>query len=229
MNRRIAIIPARGGSKRLPRKNLLPFLGRPMIAHTIEQALRAGCFDRVLVSTEDDEIAAVARAARADIHVREAELATDAARVVDVCIAVLDSEALAGRTYEVFACFYPTAPLRRAEDIRAVMALIDGEGAAFAMAVTTFPIAPHQALRVQQDGTLTPMWPELVERRASELDPLVVDNGSTYAAKVGAFRRHRSFYGPLLRGHVMPRERSVDIDEQSDYDLACWYAERLTV
>jgi N-acylneuraminate cytidylyltransferase len=200
-----------------------------MIAHTIEQAFRADCFDRVVVSTEDEEIATVARAAGADIHIREAGLATDAARVVDVCIAVLDSEALAGKSHQVFACLYATAPLRRAEDIRAVMALIDRGGAAFAMAVTTFPIAPHQALRVQQDGLLTPMWPELVERRASELDPLVVDNGSTYAAKVGAFRKHRSFYGPLLRGHVMPRERSVDIDEQSDYDLACWYAERPTV
>ncbi len=225
MSRRLAIIPARGGSKRLPRKNVLPFLDRPMIVHTIEQAVESGCFERVVVSTEDEEIAAIARQAGAELHVRSARLAGDAATVVEVCLEVLSGEEERGRAYDVFACLYATAPLRRAADIVAVLGLVD-EAHPFALATTTYALDPHQALRAEADGTLTPMWPDLVNRRASELPPLVVDNGSTYAARVDEFQAARSFYGPGLRGHVMPRERSVDIDEPGDYELACWLASR---
>ena len=221
---RLAIIPARGGSKRLPRKNLLPFLGRPMIVHTIEAALATQAFERVVVSTEDAEIASVAKDAGALVHSRAAGLASDAARVTDVCLAVLDAEEQAGRMHALFACLYATAPLRRAEDIQAVLAPVDARETDFAMAVTTYAVAPHQALRREPDGSLSAMWPDLIERRASEVGELFVDNGSTYAARVAPFRRHLTFYGPGLRGHVMPRERSVDIDERADYELACFYA-----
>jgi pseudaminic acid cytidylyltransferase len=226
MTHRLAIIPARGGSKRLPRKNILPFLGRPIIAHTIEAAAASGCFTRILVSTEDTEIADAARAAGAKVHQRDPSLATDAATLIDVCLHILASEERAGRTYDTFACLYATAPLRRADDVAAVVALADRVDTDFALAVTTYPLPPHQALRLEGDGALEPMWPELVNLRSDKIGRLVVDNGSTYAAKVAAFRTHRSFYGSRLAGHVMPRERSIDIDEQSDYDLACWYATR---
>jgi pseudaminic acid cytidylyltransferase len=229
MTRRLAIIPARGGSKRLPRKNIISFRGRPMLAYTVEAALTSSCFELVLVSTEDEEIASVARAAGAEVLKRSPDLATDAARVTDVCLDVLAKEERAGRFYEMFACLQATAPLRRAEDISAVLALLDFNGTDFAMAVVSWALPPHQALRVAEDGTLIPMWPELIEHRASEVGPLVVDNGSTYAAKVPAFRQQKTFYGSGLRGHVMPRERSVDIDAREDYELACWYAEKLAV
>ncbi len=225
MTKRLAIIPARGGSKRLPRKNLLPFLGRPIIAHTIEAALKSGCFDRVLVSTEDAQIAAAAREAGAVIHDRDTSLATDSATLVEVCLDILASEERAGRSYDILACLYATAPLRHADDIAAVVALADRPDVDFAMAVTAYPLPPHQALRIEPNGALAPMWPELVDLRADKVGQLVVDNGSTNAAKVPEFRKHRTFYGPRLSGHVMPRERSVDIDEQSDYELACWHAE----
>ena len=224
---RVAIIPARGGSKRLPKKNLLPFLGRPIIVHTIEAALATRAFERVVVSTEDAQIAAISKDAGADIHVRDASLASDAARITDVCLAVLEGEEQAGRFHELFACLYATAPLRRAEDILAVLACVDSRETDFAMAVSTYPVAPHQALRFEADGTLAAMWPDLIERRAGEVGQLVVDNGSTYAARIAAFREHRTFYGPRLRGHLMPRMRSVDIDEQADYELACYYARQL--
>jgi pseudaminic acid cytidylyltransferase len=227
MTRRLAIIPARGGSKRLPRKNILPFLGRPIIAYTIDAAISSSCFARVLVSTEDAEIGEAARAAGADIHRRDPALATDAATLTEVCLDILDSEERAGRTYDTFACLYATAPLRRADDIAAVIALAERDDADFALAVTAYPLPPHQALRLDADGTLAPMWPDLVNLRADKVGRLVVDNGSTNAAKVTAFRQHRTFYGPRLAGHLMPRERSIDIDEQADYDLACWYGQRL--
>jgi pseudaminic acid cytidylyltransferase len=227
MTRRLAIIPARGGSKRLPRKNILPFLGRPIIAHTIDAAASSGCFARVVVSTEDAEIAEAARAAGADIHRRDPALATDAATLTEVCLDILASEERDGRTYDTFACLYATAPLRRADDIAAVVALAEQPDTDFALAVTAYALPPHQALRLGEDGGLAPMWPDLVNLRADKIGRLVVDNGSTNVAKVAAFRQHRTFYGPRLAGHLMPRERSVDIDEQSDYDLACWYSTRL--
>jgi pseudaminic acid cytidylyltransferase len=227
MIRRLAIIPARGGSKRLPRKNILPFLGRPIIAHTIDAATASGCFKRILVSTEDAEIADAARAAGADIHQRDPLLATDAATLAEVCLNILASEEREERTYDTFACLYATSPLRRADDIVAVVAMAERSDIDFALAVTTYPLPPHQALRIDDNGALEPMWPELVDLRSDKIGRLVVDNGSTNAAKVMAFRAHRTFYGPRLAGHVMPRERSVDIDEQSDYDLACWYAAEL--
>ena len=93
------------------------------------------------------------------------------------------------------------------------------------MAVTPFECSPHQALK-EDDGYLTPMWPELIEKRHNEIPRLYVDNGSTYAATVEAFRQHKTFYGPNLRGWVMPRERSVDIDTQLDLDYARFLGER---
>lgn len=217
---RLAIIPARGGSKRLPRKNVLDFLGRPMIGYTIEAARESGCFDRILVSTEDEEIAEIARSFGADIDRRPAQFSTDAARVTDVCLDLLQREDGEGRTWRVMACLYATAPMRNAADVRATVGLLEPGRCDFAMAVTRYPLPPHQALKLEGDGTLLPMWPDLVGRRASELPDLVVDNGSTYAVDVRAFKDYKTFYGPTLRGHEMPRTRSIDIDTREDFEQA---------
>ena len=215
---KLAVIPARGESKRLPRKNIMDFHGRPMIAYTIEAARRSECFDRVVVSTEDAEIAKVARGFGAEIDERPARLATDEARVTDLCLELLDRERRRGRKWNVMACLYATAPMRTAADIRATVALVDPGRCDFAMAVTRYPLPPHQALKLDADGTLSPMWPELIALRASEVPQLVVDNGSTYVVDVAAFERHQTFYGPTLRGYEMPRERSIDIDTREDYE-----------
>ena len=220
----VALIPARGGSKRLPRKNVIDFLGRPIIAYTIEAALASGCFERVVVSTEDDEIAAVAEASGALVARRSAALSTDTATVVEVCIDLLDSEAAAGRQWQILGCLYATAPLRTAADIRATLALLEPGACAFAMAVTAYDLDPWAALKFGPDGGLSPMWPELIELRPQQLPRMRVDNGSTYAVNVAEFRMHRTFYGPGLRGHEMPRERSVDIDTKGDLDIALWHA-----
>lgn len=220
MSRRLAIIPARGGSQRLPRKNVLDFHGRPMLAWTVAAALESKAFDRVMVSTEDEEIAAAARAAGADVHPRSQALAADSVRVVDVCLEVLDDDKRAGRSYDTLCCLYATAPLRRSDDILAVLGLLEPGVCDFAMAVTRYAHPAHQALVSQGDGILRPMWPELAERRAEQVGEVYVDNGSTYAANVDAFRRQRSFHGPGLRGFSMPFLRSIDIDDMEDLALA---------
>lgn len=225
---KIALIPARGGSKRLPRKNVLDFQGRPIIAHTISAALESGVFDRVCVSTEDSAIADVAREAGANVINRPPELATDTARMAAVIDHLLDSEAAEGRHYDVLSCLYATAPLRNADDIRSVVNLVEPGKCDFAMAVTQYDYPPYQALKLGEDGALTPMWPDIVNMRTQEVGELLVDNGSTYAATIEQLIKVGSFYGPGLRGHVMPRERSVDIDLPVHLEMAKFFAEQMS-
>lgn len=221
----LALIPARGGSKRLPRKNILSFFGKPILAWTLDAAYTSGCFSRVVVSTEDAEIRRIALNIGVEVDDRPLHLATDQAGVVDVCLDFLDREEKAGRCWDVLCCLYATAPLRNADDIIAVLDLL-GPDCSFAMAVTTYSHPPFQALRADEHGSLVPMWPECIDMKSQEAPKLLVDNGSTYAVSVGEFGRQRSFYGPGLRGHLMPRERSVDIDMPEDMELAEFFARR---
>jgi CMP-N-acetylneuraminic acid synthetase len=222
----VCIIPARGGSKRLPRKNIVEFLGRPILAYTIEAAQESGVFARVIVSTEDPEIAEEARRGGAEIHKRSDALATDTARLVDVCLGFLGDEEAANRRWDFFGCLLATAPMRNADDVRRTFALLEPGACEFAMAVTTYPLPPLQALRANEHGFLRPMWPDMINLRSQEAPQLLVDNGSTYFATVLGFRAERTFYGSTLRGHVMPRERSIDIDEPWDLELARALARR---
>jgi len=223
---RVCLVPARGGSKRLPRKNVADFLGRPILAHTVEAARTSGLFGRVVVSTEDAAIAEAARAAGAEAVDRPPALAADTAGLVDVCLAFLDEEQQSGRNWEVLACLLPTAPMRTAADIHGVAALVEPGVCDFAMAVTTYSLPPLQALRDAGDGFLRPMWPEYIRLRSQDTPRLLVDNGSTYIVTAAGLRAERSFYGSTLRGHLMPPERSVDIDEPFDLELARILAQR---
>jgi pseudaminic acid cytidylyltransferase len=216
----VAVIPARGGSKRLPRKNIADFLGKPIISYTIEAAHQSGCFSRVIVSTEDDEIAEVALRFGAEVDVRDTSLASDTATVHAVCITFLDAERARGRDWDQMACLYATAPLRTADDIRATMALLETGVCDFAMGVSSYDKQPHQALKLMPGNALVPMWPELLKYRASDLPPLRASNGTTYVVNCEAFRQHGDFYGPNLRGHNMPRNHAVDIDTAEDLEFA---------
>ena len=216
----VAIIPARGGSKRLPRKNVLPFNGRPIIEYTIEAALESGCFDRVIVSSEDDEILEVASGAGAEIDRRSNELSGDAATVVDVCAEFLQRESSDGRGYARLAALYATSPMRNAEDIRSTMSLLDEACCDFAVAATQYSHYAHQALSFSKDQSVKPLWPESYEKRPAEIGEVVAGNGSTYCAKVEPFLKLRSFMGPSTRAHVMPMSRSIDIDTIDDFHLS---------
>lgn len=223
----LALVPARGGSKRLPRKNIMDFLGKPIIAYTIEAALETGLFDRVVVSTEDAEIARVSETFGALISERPSNLASDTSTVAEVCLNLLEKERAEGRVYDVLCCLYATAPLRTAEDIAATMMLIAPGRCDFAISVTPYTHYAHQALRCDDLGCLEPMWPDLVFSTTDQIGQLVAGNGSTYAASVPAFIKSRTFYGPGMRGHVMPIMRSVDIDNREDFEMACCFAQKL--
>lgn len=223
--RHLAVIPARGGSKRLPRKNVIDFFGKPILAYTIAAAQEAGLFHRILVSTEDEEIENVARRYGAEVDVRPAALGRDEITVTEVCLELLDRLERQGEPYDTLTVLYATAPLRSAEDIRATHALLEPGRCDFAMAVTEFHQPVHQALQRDEQGNLVPVFPEMVARRAEVVGRFFAGNGSTYSVDTSAFLRTRGFYGKPLRGHVMPHARSVDVDTEEDLTLARFYGE----
>jgi N-acylneuraminate cytidylyltransferase len=223
--RAVALIPARGGSKRLPRKNIVDFHGKPIIAYTIAAAKECGSFERIVVSTEDDAIAKVAQRFGAEVDMRDPALATDAATVDAVCLDFLEREKNATRNWTHMACLYATAPLRTADDINGVMALL-GPDCHFAMGVSAYDVQPHIAHKLMEDKRLIPMWPELLKFRASDLPQLRASNGTSYGVECLAFRKHKTFYGPDLRGYDMPRDRAIDIDTADDLTYALWLASR---
>ena len=216
----ICIIPARNGSKRLPKKNIIQFHGKPIIAYSIEAAIQANLFDRIIVSTDDLSIAQHAEHFGAEIHLRPPELATDTARVVDVCAHVLEEESKTGRIYDILCCLYATAPLRTSKDIRNTLRLLEDDNCDSAMAVTNYHFPPHQALKLDKSQNLIPVWPDMINMKSQEVPDFLVDNGSTYAIEAAVFKEKKSFLGNHLKGSIMTRLRSVDIDTQEDLDLA---------
>jgi len=224
--RKIAVIPARGGSKRLPRKNIIDFHGKPVIAYTIEAAIDSRLFDRIMVSTEDPEIGEVSKKYGAELLRRPIELATDTATAADACLHALDCEAQRGKVYDILCCLYATAPLRRAEDIINTVGLVLSRKCDFAMAVTKYHYPPHQAMIMNESGFMEPMWSDLVSKRSQDVPEMFIDNGSTYVSWIPEFIKLKTFRGPKLKGYLMPRDRSVDIDIGEDLELAKYFAKR---
>lgn len=220
----IAIIPARGGSKRLPRKNILPFRGKPLLFWTCEAARDSGCFAAVVVSTEDEEIADIARSNGFAVDERPAALGSDTTSCAEVCLEFLDRSEQAGIHYESLCCLYATAPLRNAEDIRQVMKYLTPDTDAV-HAVCGYTHPPHQMLYQNPEGFLVPAFPLLVTKKSQEVPEGLIGNGSTYAIRVEALKKYRSFYPARVKGYRMPFLRSVDIDTAEDFALleACAY------
>lgn len=215
----LAILPARGGSKRLPRKNCLLFCGKPLFLWSCDAARESGCFDRILVSTEDKEIADIALKSGYEVDIRPQRLATDTASTTEVCLDLLEKLERQGEYYTHIALIYPTAPLRNAEDIRQMARLAVSRDTDFVHAVTTFSGNPYQLMYQNDFGYLVPAWPLLVQKKSQELPIPYHGNGSTYFARVEALMAMKTFYGPKLKGYIMDRIRSVDIDTQEDFDL----------
>ena len=213
----ICIIPARGGSKRFPRKNLALLNGKPLLAYAIEAALESRLFEEVMVSTEDREIAQVACSFGATVpFLRAAEYAADSARIIHVCLSTLDMLEARGLLYEILCVLQPTCPLRTAADIWDAWQLFLDSRAPFLVSVTDFDHPPFWALRHNPDGSLTPFWGREFMQRSQELPQVVRPNGAIAIARVDDLREAKSFYGPGLVGYHMPRWRSVDVDEPQD-------------
>ncbi|ETR66510.1 MAG: N-acylneuraminate cytidylyltransferase [Candidatus Magnetoglobus multicellularis str. Araruama] len=227
--KKIAIIPARAGSKRFPRKNITDFFGKPIISYTINAALNANIFEKVIVSTEDSEIAYIAEEYGAEISTRPDELASDYATVVDVCLYELDKEEQNGNVYDILCCLYATAPLRNEKDIVKTVQMVQSKDCDFANAVTDFHFPAYQALKSNESGFLEAMWPDSISKPSHDMPRLLVDNGSTYVSLVSEFRKVKSFYGKRHKGYIMPRIRSVDLDYPEDLEIAKYFYNRVGI
>ena len=217
----LCIIPARGGSKRIPRKNIRDFCGKPMIAWSIEAAIKSGLFEHIVVSTDDDEIAAVATSLGAEVPFRRpAELADDhiATRPV-VNHAIREAEQRFGRPAHV-CCIYPTAPLIQIDDLQRGLEQLIDSGSDFAFTVTRFAYPIQRALKLTESGRVAIFHPEHRKTRSQDLEEAYHDAGQFYWGRTEAFLEDRDTFSSLASPIVLPNWRVVDIDNHEDWDRA---------
>ena len=218
---RLAVIPARGGSKRIPRKNVRPFAGKPMIAHSIAAALESGCFDRIVVSTDDDEIAEIATTCGAEVPFRRpAELADDFAgttAVMQHAVTTLEAE---GAEASHVCCIYATAPFLTPQTLRDGYDLLINGGTSYVFGVAAFPSPIQRALRIRPDGGVEPIWPENVPVRSQDLEPAFHDVGQFYWGAAAAWRAAEPVHASAALALVVPAHRAQDIDTPEDWTRA---------
>ena len=216
----LAVIPARGGSKRIPRKNILPFAGRPMLAYAIDGARQSGLFDRIVVSTDDAEIADVARAWGAEVpFMRPAELANDHTGTAEVIAHAVTALAETGAHFDAVCCIYPGVPLLRSQDLVAALAMLDPHRAEYVFPVAPYPAVIQRALRRLEDGRTTPFHPEFTPYRSQDLEPAYHDAGQFYWAAPDTWARCLSVHAHA-RTLLLPPWRVVDIDTPDDWARA---------
>ncbi|CAI8740163.1 Pseudaminic acid cytidylyltransferase [Pseudomonas sp. IT-347P] len=214
----VAIIPARGGSKRIPRKNLLPFDGVPMIVHSILTALDCGLFDQVVVSTDDAEIADVARAHGAQVpFLRPVELADDYTGTAAVIVHALQQLP----AFDYACCVYATAPLLQPRYLRQGIELLEQHpDKSFAFSVCSFGFPVQRALTLDGQGALTALYPEFRNTRSQDLPEAFQDAGQFYWGRSDAWLRGEVVYSPVSLPVILPRHLVQDIDTPEDWKRA---------
>lgn len=217
----IAIITARGGSKRIPRKNIRPFCGIPIIGYSIKAALAAGCFEEVMISTDAPEIAEVARGFGALVpFFRSARTSDDHATTSDVLVEVLTDYAAQGRMFELACCLYPTAPFVTSEMLIAgFRRLRDDPGLDSVIPVARFGYPVQRALKIENDR-LSLIWPETLNSRSQDLMPAYHDVGQCYWFRVEPFLRNRRLFTSKTAPLVVPAWSVQDIDNEDDWIVA---------
>ena len=216
----LAIITARGGSKRIPHKNIKSFYGRPIIAYSIEAAVNSGAFDTVMVSTDDEQIADISRKYGAEVpFMRSDRTSGDFATTTDVLKEVIEEYDKRGEHFDTACCLYPTAPFITADRLREAVRSFRESGADTLISVTAFSYPPQRAL-IMQDGKLVFKYPEHLVTRSQALQKEYHDAGQFYVFDTDAFIRN----GNLMLGNIIPFELSEmevqDIDTEVDWELA---------
>ncbi len=221
---RLAVIPARGGSKRIPRKNIRPFAGQPMIAWSIRAALDSGCFDRVIVSTDDAEIADVARAHGAEVpFVRPPELSDDHTGTIPVIAHATRWQAEHGPAPALVCCLYATAPFVRPADLQAGLAALQAApDAAYAFSVTSYAFPIQRAIRLTAAGRVDMFDPAQFGTRSQDLEEAFHDAGQFYWGRAEAWVEGRRIFAPHALPVLLPRHRVQDIDTPEDWERAEW-------
>ena len=216
----IAIIPARGGSKRIPRKNIKDFLGKPIIAYSIEAALKSGLFGEVMVSTDDEEIAEIARNCGAKVpFARSSENANDYATTIDVLVEVLENYKAQNQFFETACCIYPTAPFVSSEILQKSYQMLQNEDFDSVYPVQKFSFPPQRSV-IFEDKKLRWQSPENAQVRSQDLTPLYHDAGQFYFFKTEKLLQNRSILTNNTSGIIISEMDAHDIDNEEDWAVA---------
>lgn len=216
----IAIITARGGSKRVPKKNIKEFCGKPIIAYSIEAALKSEMFDEVMVSTDSEEIANIAEQYGASVpFLRSAETSNDFATTADVLTEVINKYEEMGKNFDLMCCIYPTAPFVTKDKLKTAVNVINTEKAESLIPVVQFSFPPQRAV-VIREGRIEYQYPEYAVARSQDLEKVYHDCGQFYLCKVEAFQKHKRLVMPNTIPFVMSEEEVQDIDSLIDWNLA---------
>lgn len=216
----IAIITARGGSKRIPKKNIKEFCGKPIIAYSIRAALDSGIFDEVMVSTDSEEIAEIARAYGAKVpFMRSAKTSDDFATTADVLMEVLERYQEMDRTFDVMSCIYPTAPFVTPQKLQSAYDTLTKEQAVMAMPVVAFSYPPQRSY-VLNGNMLEIKWKENYNKRSQDLEKMYHDAGQFYMYQVEAFVRLKGQMTESIVPVIVDEMEVQDIDNESDWKLA---------
>jgi N-acylneuraminate cytidylyltransferase len=218
---KLCVIPARGGSKRIPRKNIKAFCGKPMIAYAIEAAKSSNLFDSIIVSTDDSEIASVSESYGAEVPFkRPEELANDYAGTVEVIAHAINECEKNGLKPERVCCIYPCVPLIQAEDLRNALVLLESiTHADYAFPVTEFPSAIQRGLKRQPNGKMSSFYPENEKKRTQDLESAYYDVGQFYWGCRDSWLKNTAIHNNGV-GYVIPSWRVVDIDTPDDWARA---------
>jgi N-acylneuraminate cytidylyltransferase len=220
---RLAVIPARGGSKRIPRKNIKLFGDKPMIAWSIEVALQSGCFDRVLVSTDDPEIAQVAQAHGAEVpFVRPPELSDDHTGTTPVIAHATQWQADHGTPANQVCCIYATAPFVQAQDLQRGLELLQSSGADYAFSVTSYAFPIQRAVRITPNQRVEMFQPDQFNTRSQDLEEAWHDAGQFYWGQAAAWLAQKPLFTQQATAVRLPRHRVQDIDTPEDWNRAEW-------
>ena len=218
---RLCVIPARGGSKRIPRKNIRDFCGKPMIAYAIEAAKLSNLFESIVVSTDDKEIAAISESYGAEIpFVRPGELADDYVGTVEVIAHAINECEKNGLKPERVCCIYPCVPLIKVEDLRNTLVLLEANAHAdYAFPVTAFPSAIQRGMRRDNQGLMSSFYPEYEQTRSQDLEPVYYDVGQFYWGCRKSWLENKKIHNGGT-GFLIPSWRVVDIDTDDDWSRA---------
>lgn len=218
-NKKLAMIAARGGSKRIPKKNIKEFCGKPILCYSIQAAKEANIFDTIMVSTDNEEIARIAKAAGAEVpFFRSPETANDYASTDDVIMEVLKTYQKMGQEYDSFCCIYPTAPFLNGMRLRHAMEML--HDADSVMPVVPFSYPPQRGLLINQNGFVERRFPEYAATRSQDLTPIYHDCGQFYACRTEAFLRAGTTDVERLAPLILTELEVQDIDTLQDWEIA---------
>lgn len=219
----LCVIPARGGSKRIPRKNIKQFCGKPLIAWSIEKAIESDCFDKIIVSTDDIEIANIAKKCGAEVpFIRPRELSDDYTSTTEVISHAIKFQIENSKKPSIVCCIYPTAPFVQTNDIKHGLEILKTGGVDYVFSVTTFAYPIQRSFRMTKDQKIEMFWPEYLNSRSQDLEEAWHDAGQFYWGITNAWLEKKSVISKNSKPIRLPRYRVQDIDNYEDWERAEW-------